>query len=142
MARRRLPAAVVALTLLFLPACGGKSDADRAKDTMTTFLAALAKGDGKTACGLATASGRARLVRAAKGRLSCEGLIALIATRLPPDVKTGLENAQVKKITVNGNAATVQETDITSSKGNLSAFLRSGTPTKLVKEGGSWKVAG
>jgi hypothetical protein len=81
-------------------------------------------------------------VRAAKGRLSCEGLIALIATRLPPDVKTGLENAQVKKITVNGSSATIQETDITSSKGNLSAFLRSGTPTRLVKERGSWKVAG
>jgi hypothetical protein len=142
MARRRLPAAIVALTLAFLPACGGKSDADQAKQTMTSFLAALAKGDGKTACGLATASGRARLVRAAKGRVSCEALIGLISTRLPPAVKTGLENAQVGKITISGNSATIQETDITSSKGNLTAFLRSGTPTQLVKEGGSWKVTG
>jgi hypothetical protein len=138
---RRVVAAVVASGFLAVAGCGD-SDADKAKRALTDFMAAIAKGDGKTACGLADASGRRRLVTAAKGRLSCEGVVAAIAGRIPPDVKTGLENAEIKKITVHGNTATVDDADITSSKGRLAGFLSGTTPEKLVKEGGSWKVSG
>jgi Domain of unknown function (DUF4878) len=138
-----LVVAVLAVSLVGLPGCGSsKSDADEAKDTMKAFLSALAKGDGKKACSLADASGRDRLVQAAKGRLSCEGVVKAVAARLPAGTKTGLENAEIKKITVSGNTATIQDTDITSSKGDVSALLSGGRPTKLVKEGGSWKVSG
>jgi hypothetical protein len=133
----------VAAALVVLPGCGGsKSDADQAKDTMKSFLSAVAKGDGKKACSLADASGQARLVRAAKGRLNCEGVIAAISARIPANLKTALENADVKKVTINGNTATINDADITSSKGDLSSLLRGGTPTKLVKQGGIWKLSG
>jgi hypothetical protein len=132
----------VAAALVVLPGCGGsKSDADQAKDTMKSFLSALAKGDGKKACSLADASGQARLVAAARGRLSCEGVIAALARRLPSSVKTGFENAEIMKVTVTGNSATVNGADITASKGDVSGF-QGGTPTKLVKKGGTWKLSG
>jgi hypothetical protein len=138
-----LAAVVLALSLVALPGCGSsKSDADRAKDTMKSFLAALAKGDGTKACSLADGSGRARLVQASNSRLTCAGVIAAISRRLPANVKTALENADVKRVNVTGSTATIKGTDITSSKGSLGGFLSGGTPTKLVKEGGSWKLSG
>lgn len=134
---------VVAMSLVALPGCGSSnSDADAAKDTMKSFLAALATGDGKKACSLADAAGRQRLVAAGRGRATCEDVIKLIASRLPPKVKEGLENADVKKVTVKGNTATIKDSDIKSSKGDASAFLTGGRPTKLVKEGGKWKLSG
>jgi hypothetical protein len=138
--RRSIVAALA--VALALTGCGGRSDADKAKEALTTFMAAIARGDGKTACGLADAAGRQRLVTAAKGRLSCESVVAAIATRIPPDVRTGLENAEIRRVTVRGNTATVDDADITSSKGRLSGFLNGDTPEKLVKEGGRWKVSG
>ena len=144
MAGRRLAGVVVAVALVALPGCGSSSssDADDAKAAMKDFLAALAKGDGKKACSLADEAGRKRLVAAGRGRATCEDVIKLIATRLPPNVKEGLENAEIKKVTVKGNTATIKDSDIKSSKGDASAFLRGGRPTKLVKEGGSWKLSG
>jgi hypothetical protein len=133
---------VLVVSLAGLPGCGGSSDEDDVKATMTDFLGALAKGDGQKACSLADASGRARLVQAAKGQLTCERVIAAVSARLPAEVKSGLENAEVKKVTVNGNTATIKDSDITSSKGNVKSFLSGGTPTKLVKEDGKWKLSG
>jgi hypothetical protein len=141
-ARGRLAVLCVAASLVALSGCGSKSDADQAKDTMKSFLSALAKGDGKKACSLADASGQARLVAAAKGRLSCPGVISALARRLPASVKTGFENAEIKKVTVTGNTATINGADITASKGDVSGFLSGGTPTKFVKKGGTWKLSG
>lgn len=138
----RLIAAIVASGVLALAGCGGDSDADQAKRALTDFMAAIAKGDGKTACRLADEAGRQRLVRAAKRRLSCEGVVAAIAGRIPPDVRTGLQNAQIKKVTIKGNIATVDDADITSTKGRLSGLFNGATPEKLVKESGRWKVSG
>ena len=109
---------------------------------MTEFMAAIGNGDGRKACGLADESGRQRLVRAARGKLSCEAIVAAIATRLPPDVKAGLQNAEVKKVTIDGDTASIRDADIRSTKGKLSGFLNSDTPTKLVKQGGEWTVTG
>ena len=142
MRRPHLAVAVVAASLVAVPGCGGSSDADGAKHAMTDFMAAIGKGDGKKACALADESGRQRLVQAAKGKLSCEDLVAAIAARLPADVRTGLQNAEVKKVTVKGDRATIKDSDISAKKGKLSGFLESETPTKLVKQGGEWKVSG
>jgi hypothetical protein len=127
-----------------LPGCGSKpkSDADKVKDTMTGFLKAVGDGDGGKACAMTTQSGREKLMRAAKGVLSCESVIAAIASKLPDEAKTGLKNAKVQRATVRGNTATVLDQDITSTKGNVRAFLTTGTPTKFIKQGGNWKISG
>jgi hypothetical protein len=122
---------------------GGGSDVTNVKQSLTRELAALADGDGATACSLATAAGQARLEQAVSGA-SCERVVKLLAERLPAQVKAGLRSAQINKVTVNGDTATVQDADITSTRGSLSGFLQPGSaPTVLKKQpDGTWKISG
>jgi hypothetical protein len=134
---------VALVAALALAGCGGGGSGDEqaVKDTVTTFMSALARGDGATACSKATAAAQQRLTaQAAQAGSNCPAIIAAISKRLPAEVKQGLETAQVKKVTVKGNTATVTDHDITSKSGNLGPFLGSGATT-LTKVGGSWKLS-
>lgn len=136
-------ALIAAAAALALAGCGGGSSGDEqaVKDTVTTFMSALARGDGATACAKATAAAQQRLTaQAAQAGSNCQAIISAIASRLPAPVKQGLETAQVKKVTVKGNTATVSDHDISSKSGNLGPFLGGGTTT-LTKVGGSWKLS-
>ena len=128
--------------------CGGSgANPDQAvKQAVVQFLAAVGRGDGKTACQHVTPAGQRALANQiaaatqAKRTVSCDVIISQIGKLLPADVKTGLQNAKVLKVTVSGNNASVRDQDIQATKGNLQAFLQGGPSTKLQKVGGDWKV--
>jgi hypothetical protein len=133
------------LASLLVSGCGGsgQGDAAKVKQTVRHVLSALADGDGGTVCSLATASGQAKLARAVPGA-SCERVVDLVSRRLSAQMKEGLHSAQVKKVRISGDTATVQDADITSTRGTLSGFLKPGSgPTVLKRQSdGTWKVSG
>lgn len=140
-----MTAGVVAIAVA---GCGGSAssqsgDVANVKQTIVRELAALANGDGAAACSLATASGRAQVEKAVPGS-SCEQVVTIVAQHLPQSVKQGMLSAHVNRVSINGETATVQDADITSSQGSLKPFLTPGSaPTKLVKQSdGSWKISG
>ena len=139
----RIFLAAVLVTSLVLLGCGGGGGGDEqaVKNTVTQFMSSLAKGDGAKACSLATAQAQQRLTAQGSGAGgSCPAIITAISKRLPPQIKQGLETAKVKKATVKGDTATVADSDISSSAGNLGPFLGGGSTT-LKKEGGTWKLS-
>jgi hypothetical protein len=124
---------------------GGADDTTKVKRTMTRFLSSLGAGDAATACALLAPSGRAgyeRLMRAPAG--SCSLLVTLLNRRLPPQVKTALRHAQIKRVRIKGKTATVRHADVTSARGDLSSILPPHSPpTVLMKQrDGTWKIAG
>jgi hypothetical protein len=146
-ARRLGCASVIALAVaLGAAGCGGSGDDQAVKQTVQRFLAAIGRGNGKAACALVTPAGQAALAAQiatlthATHTVSCPVILTEIAKLLPPAAKQGLESVQVKKATVKGNSATVLSRDLHATKGNATAFLSGGAPTKLVKVGGAWKV--
>jgi hypothetical protein len=143
--RVRLAGATVALLAVVLAVgCGGGSDdTAKIKQTIRRELTALADGDGATGCSLATPARQAKLVRALPGAMTCDQVIKAVGQRLPASVKDGLRSAQVKKVTVHGNTATVQDADITSARGNIAAFLQPGSPPTVLTEqpDGTWKIS-
>jgi len=139
--RKSALAAVLAISLAVLGCGGGGGDEQAVKNTVTQFMSALARGDGATACSLTTAQAQQRLTtQGSQAGGSCAAIIGAIAKRLPPQIKQGLESAKVKKATVNGDTATVSDSDISSSAGNLGPFLGGGSTT-LKKESGTWKLS-
>jgi hypothetical protein len=125
-----------------LAACGSASDVQKIKETVTRQLAAIANGDGKTACSLATESGRKQLEGG--GGASCEQVVAFLSRMMAGSLKEGLRTVRIKRVTINGDNATIQDADITSRRGNLVGFTQAGasTQTTLVKQSdGSWKVS-
>jgi hypothetical protein len=135
---------------LLIAACGGGggagADEQGVKQSMQRFLGAIGAGNGAAACQLVTPAGQqalaqqiATLTHSSK-QVSCEVIITQIAKLLPADIKTGLQNARVQKVTIKRGTATVRGTDIKSSKGNLSTFVNAQQPTKLQKVGAVWKV--
>lgn len=145
----RAAAASIALALtLSVAGCGGggSSDETAVKQSLQTFLAAIGRGDGKTACSLVTPSGQQALARqiAAITRssrtVSCDLILTETAKLLTAPVKQALESAQVTKVSISGSTATVRSQDVHSPKGSLSAILPASAPTKLAKLGGVWKV--
>jgi hypothetical protein len=119
------------------------ADAAKIKQTIMAELADLANGNGAAACALATPTGQTELASASPHK-SCAEAITLVSQNLSPDVKLGLQHAQVNKVVISGGSATVSNADITSSQGNAASFLNPATtPTVLVKQpDGSWKIAG
>jgi hypothetical protein len=142
-----MPVLVLALALA---GCGssGSGDEVAVKATTVKFLGYLAQGNGPSACKLVTPHGQASLaaqVAAAtqsKQALSCEQIVTNLSQLLPAAVRSGLLSAQVKRVTVQGTTASVQDSDITSTTGNLSAFLKGGQATRLRKVNGVWQIDG
>jgi len=136
---------MLALAAGLLASCGGSShpaansaDVAKVKQTITRALAAVADGDGATACSLATPTGQATLEKLL-GSSSCQAAIASLASSLPPNMKAALKNAQVKKVSISGNTANVNNNDITAPQANIGDLPL--PPTVLVKQpDGSWKL--
>jgi hypothetical protein len=130
---------------IVVTACGGSgvraSDEQKVKQTVIQDMAAVADGDGATACSLATQSGRAQLERAVPGK-TCEQIVALFSARLPNSAKDGLRTAHISKVNIRGNTATVPNSAITSTRGDLHGYTDSGPPVALAKQpDGSWKIS-
>jgi hypothetical protein len=139
---------------LVIAGCGGGSGASRAdvaavKQVMARAFAALANGDGETVCSLATQSGQQKIVpdlskiQASVPGATCPSVIREATRLLPPQIKEGMRSVVIKKVTMNGNDATVQDADIGSTRGTLMGFLHpGGEPTTLMKQSdGSWKIS-
>ena len=122
---------------------GGGADAAKVKQTVRQALAALADGNGRAFCVLATAGARAELARTTPGA-GCPQVVRRITNQLSPAVKLGLRNARVGTVTIHGDNASIRAGDITSTRGTLTGFLQaSAPPTRLSRQGdGTWKIAG
>jgi ketosteroid isomerase-like protein len=135
----------VLLVAGLLAGCGGSShpaanaaDVAKVKQTITRALAAVAAGDGATACSLATPTGQATLQKLV-GAASCQAAVATLAAQLPANMKAALRDAKVKKVSISGNTANVNNNDITAPQATIGDLPL--PPTVLVKQpDGSWKL--
>ena len=133
--------------MIAVAGCGGggsrRADAVKVKETVGQALAALANGNGRAFCGLATAGARAELARTTPGA-SCPQVVRRISDQLSPAVRLGLRHALVGTVTIHGDRASIRPGDITSTRGALKGFLQaSAPPTRLSRQSnGTWKIAG
>jgi hypothetical protein len=114
--------------------CGGMSNTEQVKATVTTYLDALANGDGQRACNQLTGAQVRALARVAVERLpelgvtSCIDLVRSLAEQLGSDEKATMRSADVFDITITGDTAT--------------AFLKRGNPIELRHVAGAWLISG
>jgi hypothetical protein len=111
-----------------LGGCGGGSDP---QSVVTTYLNALANGDGKTACKQLDTAAVNKLIGSASAGQSCASLLSQVNKLLPASEKQALKNAKVTGSSTSGNTANV----------SLTINGRSRT-VKLVKSGGNWVITG
>jgi hypothetical protein len=143
-------AVVVALAGLLIPACGGggggsSEDETAVKQTVELFLHAVAAGDGITACTLATPEGQAKLLQEVnQAGQNCTQVVTFVSAGFSQDTRDGLATAKVEKVGFDGDTATVEDEDITSTQGDLQAFLDPNSPpTVLTRQpDGTWKLSG
>jgi hypothetical protein len=128
--------AALALAVLVLAGCGGggKSEEDRVRDSVKTYLTALADGDSKKACAQLTPGQTRRVLAAAKKipqlrTAKCPEVFDAVSARLGPDEKALLRKVKVTDVTVRGSTATTR----------LQGAPR--TP-ELTKSGGRWLISG
>lgn len=106
------------------------SDEDQIRSTLTTYLTAVANGDGRTACARLTADGR-RVVEKTPGARAetCEGVISQVATAAKPSDKAKLRRLAAEDIEVDVQGA--------SATAKLEGATRD---AKLVKSGERWLI--
>ena len=127
MPRLRWTAALI--TAVALASCGGQatSASDQVAGALKTYLAALARGNGATACDRLTDAFVQRHIQGA-GTTTCTQAIQVLAGQLGGDGKAALEHAKVVNIHVRGATAT--------------AVIRGGTQeATLNRTGGRWLIA-
>ncbi len=119
----------VALLGLALAGCGpfgGKSDEDKARDTVTQLVDARNKGDFAKVCGLISSQ---QLAKFKQVGTSCEQALPKLAR------KGATLSIQVQQVRISGDRATVDASvSRNGGGGNAETIL-------LVKEGGDWKVS-
>jgi len=111
----RLPIAVSAiLVALTLSACGGGSDdSGEVSDTVTSYLSALADGDGQKACDQLSSSEAAQIFQEATTVLpelratGCADALSKLSESLGGERKA-LESVEVTNVKVNGDSATAE----------------------------------
>ena len=133
---RRTSAALLATVALAGCGCGdGKpDDATAARDAVTKFIQAFAKGDGETACDQLTPQAQAAFVNRAKvttGSTKCPETMQRVAQLAGESVTGPLSKATVGEVKVTGNTAT---TTLTASGHTASVTLS--------RQSGDWKLNG
>jgi hypothetical protein len=123
---------IVAVFMALAAGCGGaSSDTSQISSTLTTYLSAVADGNGRTACDQLTGE-EARTVldvSASVGATSCVDAIDKSSQNLGSAEKQRLRGAKVMNVHVNGDRATADA---------LGATQRA----QLVKSGGRWLISG
>jgi len=125
---------VVVLAALGISACGEASDEDGVTETMSTYLSALASGDGTQACEQLTGPQARLMFEDALVQLpelqatSCADALSKMAGSLGADEKAALEDADVVNIEVDGKTSTAE--------------IAGGTTTAhLEKSGDQWLIS-
>jgi hypothetical protein len=126
---RRAKVVAVALITIALAGCGpfgGKSEQDKAGDTVTQLIAARNQGDFVKVCSLIASQQLAKFKQAGT---TCEQALPKLAQ------KGTTTSINVDQARVSGDRATVDATvSQNGGAGNAQTIL-------LVKEGGDWKVS-
>ena len=110
---RRAAAVVVAITVAIgVLACGGggSSDEDQVKDTIKSYLSAIADGDGAKACDQLSTNGRTEIAQlgaqVGASTIDCEQIVQQLSSVIGSENTDSLKNAQVSSVQINGNQAT------------------------------------
>ena len=122
---RRTLALLVVIGLL-APACGSDEE-DEVREAVTTYLKAVAEGDGPKACGRLTPAAQRQLVASVFGARDCNQAVDLFAERLPDRVKSRMRDPEIEDVEVDGSRATVRVKDVEQGA--------------LEKVDGEWKIA-
>lgn len=147
--RRRLLAVLLAVlaALIGLAGCGDEeSDEDKAEKTITGFFDNVADGEGQAACARLTDSAVKEISAAAfllQAPASCQEAIELTSKQLGDEEKEALKSADVGRVTVTGDRATVADTDIQVDLEGQSSVFRNNDPKpiELQKSGDDWKIS-
>ena len=126
-----IPATLLGVGLA-LAGCG-KSDRDRAADTVTAYLEAFATGDAEEACGKLTEQTKRVLVPQVGRRLGargCDKAIPALRARLTVPQADALKEAKVTSVRIRGRVADVR----------FRAKQLRGV-AKLRKADGDWKIS-
>lgn len=129
---RSRPAVFLLTTVLLLVqgGCGGASDQDQVRTTLTAYFGAVVRGDGREACTRLSRSGRRDLIASVAASKTCEQAIVQYRAGLTPAQRAQLRAVRVERVTVDGARATAYVSGVRG--------VRSGS---LEREDGSWKVA-
>lgn len=135
--RQRSHVLVIAATLVgasLMGACGG-SDEDEIRDTVDTYLHAVAKGDGQTACAQLNGEGEGELIAGTARQLpaqlattDCAEIIALLSGALSQNERDLLRDALIDEIVVSGDKASV-------------SVIGASVEPRLVESDGSWLIS-
>lgn len=127
--------AALLILLLFVAGCGGESEEDAVKKTLTTYLTALANGDGSEACDQTTGEQARAIFQDSLYRLpelratSCADALSKLSGSLGADEKETIEDAEVTNVEIDGSSATAE--------------LVGGTEVvDLSKSGDGWLISG
>jgi hypothetical protein len=142
----RLAVVGLAVAVVLAGCSSGKTDQDKAKDAVTTFFAAVADNKPDVACVRLTPTGMEQISRAAfllRTPGTCLDAIKALNRQLDSSDKKALRSAKVTKVVVNGERATVAQSDIQIKVSGQSSLFRSSTngSLRLEKVAGDWKIA-
>jgi hypothetical protein len=132
-ARHLRSAAALAALSLMVAGCGGGGEETTADGVVTSYLDALADGDGSGACSKLTGAATRELATTAAtqlpefGTVSCPEVVEELSGLLGEDEKQVLRDTQVSSVTIDGDEAVVEVDGATS------------TP-HLVRSGDTWLI--
>ena len=131
----RRAAATAAIAALSLGACGGgkatdgPSDEQAIRDTLTTYLGAVARGDSRAACARMADGARRDLVRSVRGARDCRDAVVRYRSGLTSEQRGQLRGAEVTAVRVDGDRATAK-------------VLGGAESGRLLRRDGRWLIAG
>lgn len=139
-------AVVLAVGMLAGSGCTeGDSEEAKIESVLTTFLADAADGNGDEACEAMTGNA-VRYVAAvgalAQDEVSCPDAVETLSGLFAADEKEALKSADVRRVSVDGDRATIAREDIVLEyQGESRLFPRApGAQVVLVKIDGAWKI--
>ena len=123
--------AIVIVAVVSLAACGGGSDEDKAKETVSQFFTALDKNDTDKLCNDLLTKEFIAQTTGATGDRAGEQCPRAFSQLRASDVKLG----KVRKVSVDGDEATVRAAIVRQGQSLPQVF-------RLKKEDGDWRLAG
>ena len=138
---------VAVFAVVALAGCSSSSsppdDTTKIKQTLVGEFADMAHGNGDSACKRMTSDEQRKIADQWKQGSTCPDAIKSVSENLTDDVKKGMLSVKVNKVTINGNTATVANSDISSSEGDVSSLLTDSEPTEFTKQSnGDWLISG